>query len=652
MASSSPARCILALTVLLAGVSAAHAALIVTDQDQRVMLGRHSEILEDPDGALGIEQVSGPAMAHRFERVTRDTVNRATVRGVFWLKVPIEYKPAPGGNRTPQWVLEIAYPSLETVTLFLPAGGGGWIVTQAGEALPYAVREILHRNPVFAVPLPRDRPVTIFIRAAVEKVMVLPPVLWQREAFVRAAYTEQLIHGLYFGIILVMVLYNLFVFISLRDPSYAFYVLYTASFGLFQFSFTGLAFEYLWPEAPAWNSMANVVLVFVSFSFAMQFSRHYLLMGRHWPLLARIMDGLTAVGVLCAGLTVFVDRTMMTHASNLLPACGVVVFIAVGVLALRRKSRAARYFLVAWGAYIVGVTLFILKNLGVLPANIITMYDIQAGSAIEIILFSLGLADRINELRREREQSQQRLLTIQHEMDVAQRIQNSLLPGTIPRLAGAAITVRYAPARCIGGDYYDFAQTGPSSCGVLIADTSGHGIPAAIISSALRLSFHEQRKITHRPPALIRGMNEMLIGNIGNQYITAGYVFVDLAAMTAQYVNAGHQPLCIVDRADGAIRQVSPKGIILGWRQFDDFELCEFPLAQNQRLIFITDGYVECRNGAGELFGHDRLVEAFRELRALPPDECIDALDERISAWNAGRDEFEDDRTILIIDIE
>ncbi len=637
MELSAPAR-------VLAGTP-----LVVTDSDERRTLGRYTDYMKDDSGALTIDDVSSPGMASRFKPVNGDSFNHGTVNGRYWFRTSLLYsRDLPG--KTIEWILEVAYPSLERVELYTP-GTDRWEVSMAGEAIPYTEREIKYRNPSFLLPLRPGIPLTVYCAVSVEKTMLFPPVLWQREAFLRSAYNGQLIQGTYFGIILVMILYNLFIFYSLRDRSYLYYVLYTASFGLFQISFNGLSFEYLWPGSPHWNHIANVVFVLLSFTLAMQFSRNYLIVDKYWPALGRVMKGFMAVGALCVILAFFVNQTVMTHVSNILPASGIILFMTAGISAIRRGYRPAYYFMGGWGFFIIGLVLFLLKNLSVLPANNFTLYGVQAGSAAEIILFSLGLADRINRMRIDQEESRQQLLTIKQEMELGRKIQESLLPKSIPQTGRVSIVVSYNPARVIGGDYYDFISGEPGEYGILIADASGHGIPAAMISSVIKISFQEQIRELRDPRKVLTGMNEMLIGKIGSQFVTAGYLYLDLTTMTARYANAGHQPLCVIDHETGIVQQYSPKGVILGWRPFEGFGVCDINLAPNNRLVFSTDGYIECRNTAGELFGDHRFIETLINYRHGPQSQFIKALDDRVMEWKGSFRDFEDDRSLIILDV-
>jgi two-component sensor histidine kinase len=237
--------------------------------------------------------------------------------------------------------------------------------------------------------------------------------------------------GIYHGAILVMLVYNFFIFISIRDLSYLYYVLFNCGWVFAMLTLNGLAFQYLWPRAVWWTNHSLLFFFCFSFMWGVQFSRSFLDTAHQTPvfdILLRALIALAVLGMACALLTSYYISVRLT---NIIGMTCALVWIN-GILCLRRGVRAARYYVIAWSALILGITILSLKNFGILPHNAFTVWAPQLGSATEITLLSLGLADRIRTLRREKERAEKALIDTQLTMqdallkEVHHRVKNNL----------------------------------------------------------------------------------------------------------------------------------------------------------------------------------------------------------------------------------
>jgi sigma-B regulation protein RsbU (phosphoserine phosphatase) len=239
----------------------------------------------------------------------------------------------------------------------------------------------------------------------------------------------------------------------------------------------------------------------------------------------------------------------------------------------------------------------------------------------------------------------QQLSQIQKELEVARRIQLSILPAEFPNSSNFRVAARYVPMNSVAGDFYDFIVADNTQAGLLIADVSGHGVPAALIASMVKVAATSQRANAANPAGLLAGMNAVLCGNTQNQFVTAAYVHLDSAARTLQYSAAGHPPMLLLRRGD--VIEVAENGLILAAFDFATYTNAKCRLEPGDRLLLYTDGLIEAANAKGDFFGQGALSALLQQTAELPPAEATDQIISTVQRWSASQD---DDLTALICD--
>ncbi|WP_166216713.1 hybrid sensor histidine kinase/response regulator [Pseudomonas atagonensis] len=372
---------------------------------QSLPLGRSLQVFEDPSGQASIADVRAQAAAGNFKAHDKATLNAGYSRSAFWLKIDLQYRPSnPAAQRT--WLLELAYPPLDHLDLYLPDTNGGYrLARQTGDALPFASREIHQNNYLFDLAFEPNQPQTVYLRLASEGSIQAPVTLWSSTAYLEDQPVRLYVLGIIYGVLLGMVVYNLFIYLSVRDTSYLYYIFYIASFGLYQLSVNGAAVEYFWPNNPWWANAATPFFIGCAGLFGSQFARSFLQTKTHSPWLDRLLIGLIAFGALVIGLSLMTSYGLALRLATTLALTFTVVIFAAGILAWWRGLRVARYFIIAWSAFLLGGIVNTLMVLGFLPNVFLTMYASQIGSAIEVALLSLALADRINAMREQQAQT-------------------------------------------------------------------------------------------------------------------------------------------------------------------------------------------------------------------------------------------------------
>ncbi|VVM86632.1 hybrid sensor histidine kinase/response regulator [Pseudomonas fluorescens] len=372
---------------------------------QSLPLGRSLQVFEDPSGQASIADVRAQAAAGNFKPHDKATLNAGYSRSAFWLKIDLHYRPSnPAAQRT--WLLELAYPPLDHLDLYMPDASGDYrLVRQTGDALPFASREIRQNNYLFDLSFKPDQTQTVYLRLASEGSIQAPVTLWSSTAYLEDQPVRLYVLGIIYGVLLGMVVYNLFIYLSVRDTSYLYYIFYIASFGLYQLSVNGAAVEYFWPDNPWWANAATPFFIGCAGLFGSQFARSFLQTKTHSRWLDRLLIGLIAFSALVIGLSLMTTYALALRLATTLALTFTVVIFAAGILAWWRGLRVARYFIIAWSAFLLGGIVNTLMVLGLLPNVFLTMYASQIGSAIEVALLSLALADRINAMREQQAQT-------------------------------------------------------------------------------------------------------------------------------------------------------------------------------------------------------------------------------------------------------
>ncbi len=302
-----------------------------------------------------------------------------------------------------RWLLVVDYALLDHIELYLRDADGKVTRMASGDRLPFAERAIAHRHPNFWVDLPSGRWADLLVRVQSESSLQVPLILWRPQAFEQHERDAQLGVGLYYGILLALLLYNLVLFVSLRDRSYLYYVLHISAFGAVMLSVNGLAFQYFWPGSPWLANLAVPLSIALGLIAMLQFARHYLELKRLVPLGARLSGWLMLAMAVLAALTPLLPYrpAVLIGTASVFP--GIAIVLTSAVLAARRGYLPARWFLLAWSILLLGTLVYAMVSFGLLPKTFVTEYGIQIGSALEMVLLSFALAYRYAALRNENE---------------------------------------------------------------------------------------------------------------------------------------------------------------------------------------------------------------------------------------------------------
>ena len=259
------------------------------------------------------------------------------------------------------------------------------------------------------------------------------------------------------------------------------------------------------------------------------------------------------------------------------------------------------------------------------------------GRALYVLNLSEDITERRRaekELREAHETLAQQLLAINNELELARQTQLSILPKDTPRLPGLEIAARYMPMSAVAGDFYDFVMVDEKHVGILIADVSGHGLSAALVASMLKSALPAQLPHASDPARVLSGLNQALFGKFEAHYVTAAYVFVDMANNTVSYAGAAHPPLLWWHARTQHASECLENGLMLGPFRDSTYSAMTFAWEKGDEIILVTDGILEARDSSGDQFGMDRLRTTIESNHALSANAFADALLAGLSTWS------------------
>ena len=303
------------------------------------------------------------------------------------------------------------------------------------------------------------------------------------------------------------------------------------------------------------------------------------------------------------------------------------------------------------GVLIGGCTVFILSvinehliNAGLLPWNA----GFESYGFI-FLIFCLGYLAVKQFIGNEKQ-----LFAVEEEMKAAKLIQESILPKEALTVAGLKTAYRYIPMTSIGGDFYSFAEDRKGGLGVLIADVTGHGVPAALVSSMLKVSFSGLADMTSKPAEVMSRLNTMIFSQVQDLFCTACYVYIEANKRKAFYASAGHPPIlvCRVDKK--SLEEFGDNDLMFGVLPDVEYTTHEIDLKPGDRILLCTDGIIEAEDAQEEFFGDHRLRDFVIANSGLTTEEFTDSLIGEVFKWseNSPAGSQSDDIALIVIDVK
>lgn len=622
------------------------------------------------------------------------TDNFGFTSDIIWVRFSVEIPE----DSHKSWFMEIGYPLLDQIDVYITDG-----ITvhhrRYGDTMPFKTRDIEHHN--FLIRLPKQAGShTCLLRVQTSSNLNIPIQIISEEGVIEELNVQKTIFGLFYGILIIMIIYNLLLAISMRDMVYLWYSLFLISMAMVSLALNGYGFQYLWPETMWLNDLVPHIL-FLTIITIILFSRHYLSSKRDYPRFDIIVRGYMALSLIGLIASFFLPYSIMIRigAAAYLPPIALIIYPMTDSIVNRLPVN--RYYTFAFSMLFVGVIITVLNRFGLLPTSLLTLWGFQIGTVFCVALFSLGLAEKVNSLNRdlkelnenlecrvtdrtkklneakeeleatmsELEATNENLIAaneelhdthVEHKRDLSlsAKVQTSFFPSEVPPSDMYDTAFNFQPSSEISGDFYDFYTTKNFLSGIGLFDISGHGISSGLISLLSRSIIHRvyNSMTSERLSNITEEVNRHLIDELDavDHYITG--ILLRFRGEKIDYVNCAHPAMMYKLQSTGKTGMVinrdgmSISGPFLGVQSMEEpFHEFQLKLSSGDTLLLFTDCLAETRDKNNQLYGEIRILES---LEAAPLGSAQDILDyvmNEMYNFSGSRDNFRDDLTAIVV---
>ncbi|MGN7988520.1 7TM diverse intracellular signaling domain-containing protein [Pedobacter sp. 22226] len=411
-----------AVILLLFSVSSLKAQKIVQMQDsvpQHIFTFKEIEVLEDAGNRYTFDQINSRAFDQKFKASLTSTPQTKQLNKTYWFRIKIKQN----DKADKPFLLEFFDQTIDHITAYIPQANQKYVVEQLGDANHFGHRLIHHKN--FEIPLQNEgnETQTYYFKINSSQIADIIIVLRTTEWFISYALDEYFYFGIFYGMILVFSFYNLIMFIAIRQKQYLYYVLYNLSVGFFEMSTDGIAYQYLWPNAPAWNQVAYAFALCATSIFALLFTRELLYVKAKAPKLNRFIIGVIIFRIVFFAYCYLFDQTLFSY--KFIEAIPLSVAFFTGIYIYRNGYQPARFFVLGYSFLFAGFTLKFLIMLGIgwLNFGAISYYSLSFCFVLEMIFLSFAIGDKVRILKVKKDRAQQKII---RQMAVNAKLKDSI----------------------------------------------------------------------------------------------------------------------------------------------------------------------------------------------------------------------------------
>lgn len=637
-----------------------------------IYLAKSMLVYEDKNQVSNWDQVQLDEFQNQFQKYpsSEEAYNFSYSQSTFWLKIKIQ-------NPTKEEIqtdIVVTYPRLKTLDLYVKTNTGTKVFP-SGYIVPSRLRPYQSRFFVFPISFGKYSVTDVYIKVNSPNSINLPIQLWRQKNYDRHEIDDHVMQAMYFGIAIAMIVFNLFLFFILRDESYLLYVFVVLSIAITIAAYNGIASEYFWKHSPWLDQYAINLLISVVLIVFLVFMRNLLHTKEILPKLDKINLIVIAIQILLPiayiiSFDTFIRWLVFSHSITSL------WILVIGVMCSLKKQRIAYFFLLAFAFLFLALIISTLRALGYIPTNVFTIEGPQYGSAAEMMLLAFALADRYNMIIREKEIAEanvkanlersnldleekvkertsklnQTLSAMRRDLFVAKNIQENSIRVSSELTNELKLEYRYYPLSEVGGDFFDIIRLKDSKYRIMIADATGHGVHAAMITMAIKGLYDPIKQFELGPNQVLEIFNEEFMDNFVslNSLLTAMILDIDLKEQTIQYASAGHPAAVLLQNGKKEI--LAKTGRMIGLKKQTHYEMKTFHFKNGNRLFVFTDGVYEAFNSKNEEFGEESLHNFLLSTTHLPLSQVEDNLLHTLNKFQNGIDR-QDDLTILGFDL-
>lgn len=665
------------------------------------------EIYEDKTRALGIEKVSSEGFTERFKKNNVQLARNFNTNAAYWLKFTIKNSAESDKN----WIFEFFDSSIETINFYCPDGKGNYHEIKAGNRNRFSTKFYQHKNFIFQIPDIKGKELVFYTRIESSHLVFMYGVIRSINRFVYYALNEYYFLGIFYGIILAMALYNLLLFITVKDKTYLYYVLYVFSSGFLCMVMDGTGFQYFWANHPEFNERAFSLATFLMVVWAVMYTQGFVISKSDTKIHFNILEILIISRLILFILSVTIFPILNEFV--FIDVFALTICFVSGIISYKRGNFATRFFVLGFSFLFLG---FIISNLTVhsilgfsLPNNILTVYSFNFGIVLEMILLSYALAERVKLFIKEKADAQSELINqlkekdelkqkvnaeleekvnertqeimiqnemlesknyelkllyeeIQQNIEVAKLIQLSILPPVenIKKYLPNFYVV-YKPKDVVSGDFYWFEHKNDKVY-IAAVDCTGHGVAGAFMSligynllNQIVRNDEENLNAAQILDKLNEGVIESLRQNrkdsLSRDGMDINLCVIDVKNKKLSYAGAVNY-LYILRKGELLKLIADPFSIgIPKSGEVSKFTNHDFDLKSGDLLIQYTDGYADQLGGDNgyKKFLYTRFRDMFITLSDCTMEIQKEVISETIETWRGDTEQTDD---ILVMGIK
>jgi two-component system, sensor histidine kinase LadS len=368
-------------------------------------------IFVDSTNTLSFSEVSSPSFAQRF-RINESYQNKDFCNNIsYWIRFPIRHTAA----TKKVWLLEFYDQTIDQLEAYLPEADGGYHRVEMGDQMPFGKKTFMHKNFEVVLDIKKDTVAYYYFRVQSHEFADIRIAFRSINRFVYYALNEYFLFGTFYGMILIIALYNFLVFLAIREIKNIYYIIYILSVAAYAMSYDGIGFQYLWPNHPEWNNYAVGVTLYAVIFWGLIFTRRFLSTRANAPKLDKLLLGMIVARSLFFVLELFFFPQLLTFRNIEIIPLSLIFFTAITVW--RGGYRPARFFVIAYGILFSGFFIRSLVYFNVLPFTIALHYSLHFSFVLEMLFLTFALGDRIRILKDMRDRALRRIIH-QHEVNM------------------------------------------------------------------------------------------------------------------------------------------------------------------------------------------------------------------------------------------
>lgn len=389
----------------------AQVAVVQDSLDEHIFTLNELTYFIDPADTLSIQTASTPSFAHKFLRHDSYQNTDFQTGAAYWIRMPVHYY----GQSKKVWIFEFYDQTIDHLEAFVPQSNGDYQQSVTGDQYEFEKRTFLHKNFEIQLPNHGDTTVYYYFKVRSNDFADIRIAFRSIDRFIYYALNEYFLYGTFYGMILIISLYNFLVYLAIREIKHVIYIFYILSVALYAMSLDGIGFQYIWPNHPEWNDLAVGVFLYSLIIFALIFTRLFLSTRANTSRLDKVLKWTIAGRTVLFLYALFFYPQLFTHRNLEIIPLSIIFY--TGIVVWYEGYRPARFFVIAYGLLFSGFFIRMMVYFNVLPFTIISYYSLHFSFMLEMLFLTFALGDRIRILKDNRDRALRRIIH-QHEYNM------------------------------------------------------------------------------------------------------------------------------------------------------------------------------------------------------------------------------------------